>query len=153
MSVAEANPVSEHLYEGMFLVDSARFASEPEETTAEILKVLERAGATIVAHRPWQDGKLAYEIQGRRKGLHYIVCFRMPGSGMDVVTRQVRLSEIVLRHIVINHPPELFNAMVQAITGETGEGEDEERETEAAGSTEEVEAGEGAPESSESEEL
>ncbi len=108
-------------YEGMFLVDSNAFASDPDGITGEILKVLEKAGATVVAHRPWQDGRLAYEIEGRRKGLHYIVCFTMPTSGMAVLTRQCRLSDVILRHLVIAHSEELFNAVVDAITGVAAE--------------------------------
>lgn len=125
MSVAEANAVKENLYEGMFLVDSSRYATDPEGTTAAIMKILERAGATVVAHRPWQDGKLAYEIEGHRKGLHYIVCFQMPGAGMDVITRQSQLSDAIIRQMVIKHPPELFNAMVNAISTDASEAADE----------------------------
>lgn len=117
MSVAETETVKENLYEGMFLVDSAQFANDPDATTEAIMAVLERAGATVVAHRPWQDGKLAYEIEGRRKGLHYLVCFRMPGTGMDVITRQSHLSDVILRQLVIKHPPELFDAMVGVLNG------------------------------------
>lgn len=117
MSVAEPTAVKENLYEGMFLVDSSTFANDPEGTTAAIMAILERAGATVVAHRPWQDGKLAYEVEGRRKGLHYVVCFRMPGEGVKVVTRQSQLNDIVLRQMVIKHTPELFNAMVDVLNG------------------------------------
>ncbi len=117
MSVAEATEVKENRYEGMFLVDSNAFASDPEAIIDELMRLLDKAGATIVAHRPWQDGKLAYEIEGRRKGLHYIVCFRMPTSGMTVLTRQCQLSDVVLRHMVISHTAELFDAVVDAISG------------------------------------
>jgi len=121
VSVAEATEVKENRYEGMFLVDSNAFASDPEAITEELMKLLEKAGATVVAHRPWQDGKLAYEIEGRRKGLHYIVCFRMPTSGMDILTRQCQLSDVVLRQMVITHPAELFDAVVDAISGNPAE--------------------------------
>ncbi|MFY9252811.1 MAG: 30S ribosomal protein S6 [Fuerstiella sp.] len=117
MSVAEVKTVNEHLYEGMFLVGSSQFANDPDATINAILTILQKAGATIVAHRPWQDGKLAYEISGHRKGLHYVVCFRMPSSGMDVVVRQCHLSETVIRQLIIKHTPELFNAMVDALNG------------------------------------
>ncbi|APZ94430.1 30S ribosomal protein S6 [Fuerstiella marisgermanici] len=130
MSVAEVSTTKENLYEGMFLVNSSHFANDPEAATESIMAILERAGATVVAHRPWQDGKLAYEIEGQRKGLHYLVCFRMPGAGMEVITRQCHLSDVVLRQMVIKHPPELFNAMVDALNGTTdGEAEVEAEAT------------------------
>lgn len=122
MSAVEA-PAKEHLYEGMFLVDSNQYANDPDAVVAAIMDIMTRAGATVVAHRPWQDGKLAYEIDGHRKGLHYIVCFRMPGAGMDVVTRQCHLSEVIIRQLVIRHTEELFNAMVEAISGSPADGD------------------------------
>jgi small subunit ribosomal protein S6 len=124
VSVAEAKTVKENLYEGMFLVNSAKFANDPDGTSGAILAILERAGATVVAQRPWQDGKLAYEVSGHRKGLHYLVCFRMPGAGMEVVKRQCHLSDVVIRHLVIKHTPQLFNAMVDALTGDSSASEE-----------------------------
>ena len=117
MSVAEAKAVRENLYEGMFLVDSGKFAMDSDSVVGDIMAVLNRAGATVVAHRPWQDGKLAYEIDGMKKGLHYIVCFTMPPAGMKVLTRQAHLSETIVRHMVIKHPQEVFDATVAVISG------------------------------------
>lgn len=67
MSVVAEKPVREHLYEGMFLVDSGKFAMDPDGVTNDILAVLKRAGAAVVAYRPWQDGK-RHEINGMKKG-------------------------------------------------------------------------------------
>ncbi len=117
VSVVTEKPVREHYYEGMFLVDSGKFAMDPDSVTNDILAVLKRAGATVVAHRPWQDGKLAYEINGMKKGLHYIVCFTMPGSGMKTLVRQCTLSETIVRQMIINHPQTIFDATVAAISG------------------------------------
>jgi len=102
-------------YEGMFLLDSGKFAADHEGTIGHVIEILEKAGAEIVAHRPWQDGKLAYEIDGHMKGLHYLVYFRMPVSGMDSITRACHLSDIVIRQMVIKQPQTLFDAMVSAI--------------------------------------
>ncbi len=117
MSVAAEKVVKPHNYEGMFLVDSGKFATDPDGVTNEILGVLKKAGATVVAHRPWQDGKLAYEIEGMKKGLHYIVCFTMPGTGMKTLVRQCQLSETIVRHMTIKHPQSIFDATVASISG------------------------------------
>jgi small subunit ribosomal protein S6 len=116
-------PVTQQYYEGMFLVDSGRFASEHDKVVDEILGVLKKAGATVVAHRPWQDGKLAYEIEGMKKGLHYIVCFTMAGSGMKTLIRQCQLSEIIVRQMIIKHPRSIFDATVAAISGNPAQAE------------------------------
>ncbi|MEZ6043194.1 MAG: 30S ribosomal protein S6 [Planctomycetaceae bacterium] len=141
MSVAEAKPVRENQYEGMFLVDSGKFAMDSEGVVAQIMAVLKRAGANVVAHRPWQDGKLAYEIEGMKKGLHYIVCFTMPSQGMTVLNRQAHLNETIVRHMVIRHPKEVFEATVAAITG-SGASEESAEEGESAPTDEGSEAAE-----------
>ncbi len=122
-AVAESKPVREKLYEGMFLVDSGKFAMDSDAIVGDIMTVLKKAGATVVAHRPWQDGKLAYEINGMKKGMHYIVCFTMPGAGMKTLVRQAQLSETIVRQMVITQPREVFDATVAAITGATPEAE------------------------------
>lgn len=49
MSAIAENPVRQHFYEGMFLVDSGKYATDPESVTGEIMTVLAKAGATVVA--------------------------------------------------------------------------------------------------------
>jgi len=115
-AVAE-NPVRQHFYEGMFLVDSGKFATDSEGVIGEIMSVLAKAGATVVAHRPWQDGKLAYEINGMKKGLHYIVCFTMRGAGMKTLIRQCQLNETIIRQMIIAHSQQIFDATVAVISG------------------------------------
>ena len=117
MSEATPKVEQQHLYEGMFLVDSGKFATDHDAVVNEILNVLKKAGATVVAHRPWQDGKLAYEIEGMKKGLHYIVCFTMGGSGMKTFIRQCQLSETIVRQMVIRHTQSIFDATVAMISG------------------------------------
>ncbi len=107
--------MADNLYEGMFILDSGKFASDPEGMAAEVLGILDKAGATVVEHRPWLDGKLAYPIEGRRKGLHYLAYFKMPGAGADELTRRCKLSDVVLRHLVIKQPQVLFDQMVEVL--------------------------------------
>ncbi|MEX1095780.1 MAG: 30S ribosomal protein S6 [Planctomycetales bacterium] len=108
----------EKLYEGMFLVESGKFATDPDGVANHILGLLDKVGAEIVVHRPWQDGKLAYEIEGHRKGLHYLVCFKLPGQGLTELARSVKLSDLVLRHLVTRHPRKIFDALVASVTSD-----------------------------------
>lgn len=112
--------MAQNLYEGMFLLDSGKYAASPDNTTNHVLEILQKAGATVVAHRPWADGKLAYPVKGHKKGLHLLTYFTMPSSGLTEVTRQVHLSENILRHMVLKHPKVLFDAMVNALSGKEG---------------------------------
>lgn len=108
--------MSEYLYEGMFLLDSNRYSADPEGTTTSLMGMLERCGATVVASRPWQENKLTYPIKGHRKGLYYLACFKMDGGQVTELNRLGKLNESVLRQLIINHPPVIFDAMVEALS-------------------------------------
>lgn len=112
--------MAQNLYEGMFLLDSGKYAASPDNSTNHVLEILQKSGATIVAHRPWADGKMAYMVKGHKKGLHLLTYFTMPPNGLTEVTRQVHLSETILRHMVLKHPKVLFDAMVNALSGKEG---------------------------------
>ncbi len=121
MATASPAPATEteNLYEGMFLLDSGKFAADPDGATSQLLGILEKAGAKVVASRPWQDGKLAYPINGQRKGMHFLTYFHMEGEGATQITRSCKLSDLVMRHMLIKHPQTLFDAMVEALQMDT----------------------------------
>ncbi len=110
--------VPEKMYEGMFLLDSGRFATDSKAASDQIVGMIKKCGGEVVSHRPWQDGRLAYAIKGHRKGLHYLAYFKMPGEGVRDLNRACKLNDLVLRHVVVEHPKILFDAMVQALSGE-----------------------------------
>ena len=115
---------TEHLYEGMFLLDSGKFAADPDGLSAQLVALIEKAGGEVTAHRPWQDGRLAYEVEGHRKGLHYVAMFKMQGDRIGELARACKLSNLVIRHMVIHQEPVVYEAMVNALT--SGPSEEEE---------------------------
>src|SRR5262245_61359650 len=88
-------------YEGMFLLDSNRYAANPQGVSGEVLAILERVGAKVLATRPWQDGKLTYEIKGYRKGLHFLVYFTMDSRQLHEIDRLAKFNESILRSMII----------------------------------------------------
>ncbi len=112
--------LAEYQYEGMFLLDSNKFAADAEGTQQAVHGILDRVGAKLVASRPWQDGRLCYPIEKHRKGLYYLTCFTMDGDQMAELNRLCKLNETVLRQLVIRHPKVIFDAMVDALTSHDG---------------------------------
>lgn len=121
----EETAVAVQNYEAMFLLDSGRYAQDPEGVEGEVKAILEKLDADLKVAVPFQDGKLAYEIEGRRKGLHYLTFFRLDGAKIDELHRQCRLSELVLRLLVVKQDSRIFDATVEAYQehGEPGAGE------------------------------
>ena len=127
MRAAEKD-VDTHRYEGMFLLDSGRFSSDPDGATKELLSILQKVGATVDMHRHWQDGKLAYEVDGHRRGVHYLVFFRMPTEKAGDLNRLCKLNELVVRHLLIRQDQQIYDASVHALSPDAGGGAAEETE-------------------------
>lgn len=107
--------MAQKLYECMFLVDSGKWATDPQGTEGAVREILDRCEAEIVHLTPFQEGRLAYEIEGQRKGLHLLTYFKMDGSKGVELTRLCKLSDVVLRHLIIEHPQRLFDLMTEAL--------------------------------------
>src|SRR5690606_12262390 len=114
----------------MFVLNSGKYASDPNGAVANLQELFDRVAAELVVHSPWQDGKLAYPVDGHRKGTHYLAYFRMDGCQMNEFTRLCKLNDLILRQLVIEHSDTLFDAMSQALIqhgkGESAEGEESE---------------------------
>jgi small subunit ribosomal protein S6 len=82
----------------MFLVDAGRDfgnASEPIKT------VLGRAEAEVLSMKPWDERRLAYEINGRKRGLYVLTYFKADPANMAELERDVQLNEDILRMQVL----------------------------------------------------
>jgi small subunit ribosomal protein S6 len=90
------------LYEAMFLVDSADAAADWDGVNAAVKNVLERAGAEIVSIRKWEDRRLAYEIDGKARGMYLLSYFSAEGSRIREIERDVQLSERIMRVLILS---------------------------------------------------
>jgi small subunit ribosomal protein S6 len=90
------------LYEGMFLVDSAKAASDWDGVNAAINKILEKAGAEIVSMRKWDDRRLAYDIRGTGRGTYLLCYFRADGQKIQGIEKAVQLSEKFIRVLILS---------------------------------------------------
>jgi small subunit ribosomal protein S6 len=88
------------LYEAMFVMD-VQTAPDNGAMEGEIKRILGRAEAEIVICRRWEDRRLAYEIDGRKRGSYWLTYFNAPTDKVVGVERDVQLSEKVLRVLVL----------------------------------------------------
>ena len=89
------------LYEAMFLVDSGQAASEWDGIIGLIENILKRADAEVVCLRKWSDRKLAYEIQHKGRGTYILCYFKADGRKIAGIERDVRLSERIMRSLIL----------------------------------------------------
>ena len=102
----------------MFILDSGRFGANPEAAATEVTGIIEKVGGTVSTHRPWQDSKLAYPINGHRKGLYYLAFFTAESRAVNDINGIVKLNDNVLRHLVLSHDKGLYDQMVEMVGGE-----------------------------------
>jgi len=86
-------------YEAMFLLD----AGNPDFQAAcePIRALLDRNEAEVLAIKPWEDRRLAYEIRGRRRGLYVLTYFSANPQRIVEIEHDCRLDERVLRVLIL----------------------------------------------------
>ncbi len=116
-------PVS--TYEGMFVLDSAKAAANWDEAVQQIHGILAKHNAEVVASRHWDERRLAYPIKGQKKGTYLLTYFKAEGQHIKEIEDDCRLSDLVLRDLILKIHPKLVEHLVaQAMSSTPGEGED-----------------------------
>ena len=87
-------------YEAMFLLDSA-LATDWPTAEAEVKRILERAGATILGLKNWDERKLSHPVKGQKRGLYALSFFDAPPDKVVGIERDVHLSDKALRVLVL----------------------------------------------------
>jgi small subunit ribosomal protein S6 len=94
-----AKPALENIYEAMFLLGSGS-AAEPQAGLDLVKGFIERHGGKIKVLKKWDERKLAYEVNGQKRGTYILSYFTAPGAAVAPLERDVKLSEDVLRVLV-----------------------------------------------------
>ena len=122
------------VYECMFLYDPNAYAKNPVGAGEAINKLIEGSGGEILVSRLFNEQKLAYPIEGHRKGVYWLTYFKIDSVELSKFERQCRLNDRILRHLTLKVEPRLVDALVAAALGQAIESEPAESAGE--GSTE-----------------
>ena len=119
-------------YEGMFLLDSAKVAVSWDDSVKHVHDILTKHQSEIVAHRQWDERRLAYPVEGHKKGTYLLTYFKSDGSNLKELVADCHLSDVVIRELILKVHPKLVDHLVnQAMTSTPGsEGEEGGREEE-----------------------
>lgn len=94
--------ITKRQYEAMFLVDSAKAASDWDGIIKAIETIFKRSDAEITSLRKWDERPLAYEIKGKERGTYILCYFKADGQKVSDIERDVQLSEDLMRVMVLN---------------------------------------------------
>jgi small subunit ribosomal protein S6 len=101
----------------MFLLDSTKAAAAWDDTVKHVHDILTKHSSEIVASRQWDERRLAYPIEGHKKGTYLLTYFRTDGSNLHDIVADCHLSDVILRELILKVHPKLEEHLVnQAMT-------------------------------------
>jgi small subunit ribosomal protein S6 len=91
--------MAKDVYEGMFLFPGS---AEVEASLKRVREIIERHQGVIEVLKKWDERKLTYEIKKQKRGLFVISYFTAPGAAIAQITRDVNLSDDILRVLIVD---------------------------------------------------
>lgn len=93
-------------YEVLFIVAPEVPEPEVEALVARFDKLVGEHGGEVEKSGIWEKRRLAYEISGRREGVYCLMHIKAPPALPKELTRQMSITEQILRVRVYSRDPE-----------------------------------------------
>lgn len=88
-------------YELMCVLDPELDEAALEAQTERLKTLISGRGGEVLSVEPWGRRRLAYPIKNFRDGFYTVTRFTMPPEEADALDRNLRLTESVIRHLVV----------------------------------------------------
>jgi small subunit ribosomal protein S6 len=113
----------------MFLLDSTKVAVSWDESVKHVHDILTKHQSEIVASRQWDERRLAYPVDGHKKGTYLLTYFKADGSKIQEIVADCHLSDVILRELILKVHPKLVDHLVnQAMTSNPNVEEEQARD-------------------------
>jgi small subunit ribosomal protein S6 len=103
----------------MHILDSNRYARDPSGVQESFDSTVTKLDGEILVSRLWNEQKLAYLVDGHRKGTYWLSYIRIEGSRLVELERAFQLNENVLRTLTLRLDERLVEPMVAHALGKT----------------------------------
>ena len=107
-----------NVYECMFLLDTSKVAGDVAAADRSIRTILEKNNAEVLVSRPWDERRLAFQIGNQKKGLYFLTYFSADGKALTGIDHDCKLSEMIMRQLVLRIDPKLVDTMLAIAKGE-----------------------------------
>lgn len=88
-------------YEVMFIMEAA-LEADKKEAAIEMVKEIISAGGEVGKVNVWGTRKLAYPIRKKNEGYYAVIEFKADSELPKELDRRLKISDSVIRHIIIN---------------------------------------------------
>ncbi|ASV76617.1 SSU ribosomal protein S6p [Thermogutta terrifontis] len=109
--------MAQNFYEGLYILDSNKFARDPDGVVRQITDVLTEYGAEILVSRIWEERRLAYPIKKQRRGTYWLIYFKCESTKMEEIRRRLQLAPDILRFMHIKIDPRIIDVLVEHARG------------------------------------
>ena len=110
--------MAKNVYECMVILDPNKYAQDPNKLGATIPDLVAKCGGEVLVSRLWNEQKLAYPIDGHRKGTYWLTYFRLEAGKLTEFNREISINETILRSLTLKVEPRLVDALVAHAKGE-----------------------------------
>ena len=117
-------------YEGMFLLDSAKVAVSWDDSVKQVHDILTKHQSEIVASRQWDERRLAYPVEGHKKGTYLLTYFKCDGANIKEIVADCHLSDVIIRELILKVHPKLVDHLVTQAMSMNPNAEEEQRREE-----------------------
>lgn len=111
-------PDNTAVYEGLFILDSNKFARDRDSLSRELEGLVEAVDGELLVSRLWEERRLAFPIKGQRKGAYWLMYFRLPTLRLTELTRACQINDSILRQLFVKLPPALVDPIIAHAKGE-----------------------------------
>jgi small subunit ribosomal protein S6 len=106
-----------NVYENMVIFDPNKYAQDPGGVSGQIPNLVAKCGGEVLVSRLWQEQRLAFPIDGHKKGAYWLTYFRLDSSKLTEFNRELRINEVVVRSLTLKVEPRLVEALVEHAKG------------------------------------
>lgn len=110
--------MAKNVYEMMLILDPNAYAKDPAGSAEAVKALVEKCEGTVLASRLWNEQRLAYPIEGHRKGVYWLMYVELEGPLVAKINRECVINESILRHLMIKIDPRLTDTLVALARGE-----------------------------------
>ena len=105
--------MSENVYEGLYILNSELYAKSPDEISGQMAAFIEKTGGEVLLSRLWDERRLAYPIQGHKRGTYWLTYFKIDPLKVKELTRQFQITDSILRFLFLKLDPRIVDTVVE----------------------------------------
>lgn len=121
-----------NVYEGLFIFDGNKYARDHAALPTAVEKMITELDGEVKVSRLWEERRLAYAIDGQRKGAYWLIYFAIDSQQISVLNRKCELRDGVLRQLILKIHPRLVEPILAHAMETTEEEPEATEEAEAA---------------------